>query len=68
MGLFLIRGRWPKILPQNSKGAGLAECLIFQSLLARLGLGFRGNKLTISLHYLAQGEGQRGRLGSLPLG
>jgi hypothetical protein len=40
MGLFLIGGHRPKILPQNSKGAGLAECLIFQSLLA--GWGGRG--------------------------
>jgi hypothetical protein len=26
MGLFLIGGHWPKILPQNSKGGQLNVC------------------------------------------
>ncbi len=46
---------------------GLAECLIFHSQLAEWGEVEWGIKLPISLHYLAQGEGQGGGLRSLPL-
>jgi hypothetical protein len=49
MGIFLIGGHWPKILPQNSKGGQLNVCIVYGVLFSPLWLKFVPGWPAISL-------------------